>query len=383
MKMRRLHQWALLAVSSSLAVGLALGCSGDDSSPAALPDGGGDVGTTTDAPSGDAPVDSPATQSITFSYHPQWGSVTKVEVVGGFGQANDWSDTASFLTLNDDGSGTWTGTTTLPAGTYLYVFRVTGDEAAADAGVFSRYAIDPASAAYAACPMQSPTFDKNAPNPCSQATVPVGAASPPYHVKGVVHVDGVPAGRYHVVVERDEASSHHFFANRSTTAADGAFDLVVTSGSWRLQILHPSYFDKNDLQRDPIAAQALRRSISASIPLTADVTVATPDLSFHDYGLFQPRTDAGQTLPTVFTFGPGPQRLDIYDGPREIGDPWYASGLTDAGTAAFDGAFDTKQANEAGVSPGVRYFWGTERPENPDGGPKWTSQTMVFPIVWQ
>jgi hypothetical protein len=50
--------------------------------------------------------------------------VTSVEVYGGFGQSTDW--TMPFLTLTNDGSGTFTGSATLATGTYPYVFYVTG-----------------------------------------------------------------------------------------------------------------------------------------------------------------------------------------------------------------------------------------------------------------
>ena len=42
----------------------------------------------------------------------------------------------------------------------------------------SRYAIDPAATVFAACPMQSPTFSANEPNPCGQIGDPWFASTP-------------------------------------------------------------------------------------------------------------------------------------------------------------------------------------------------------------
>jgi hypothetical protein len=70
------------------------------------------------------PAPSGASGQADFCYRPEWGSVTSVEVYGGFGQSTDW--TMPFLTLTNDGSGTFTGSATLATGTYPYVFYVTG-----------------------------------------------------------------------------------------------------------------------------------------------------------------------------------------------------------------------------------------------------------------
>jgi hypothetical protein len=385
MSIRHAHLWVGFVAASALATALALGCGDDTTATTGGDAGGGDDAPATDAPQGtDAPTDTGGgMQSVTFAYHPQWPGATSVEVVGGFGQASDWSTTSSFLTLTNDGTGTYSGSAMLAAGQYLYVFRITGDAAAAMPAKSMRYAVDPAAPGFAPCPAQSPTFNKIDANPCSTITAPQGGASATYHVRGVVKTDGAAANGYLVVLERNEKSSHHFFANRATVGTDGAFDLVATTGSWRLQILHPTLLAKNDLDRDPLTLQALRRTISSDIALASDVTVETPDMAFHDYGSFSPTSDAGQTLPTAFTFGTTSQRLDVYAGPKEIGDPWFSGALTTTGTDLFDGGFNTKQAQEAGVSPATPYFWGTEIPALPEAGVKWTNQTMVFPITWQ
>jgi len=191
----------------------ALGCSSSDNGN----DGGSDAAQTSDVVMMDSPADSSSAQTATFSYKPQWSGVKKVEVVGGFGQASDWSKTLSLISLTNDGTGKWTGTAQLPTATYLYVFRVTGDDDSTQGAAFVHYAIDPLNTAYAACPMQSPTFSMAAPNPCSQLTVPQGAQAAQVHVKGQLFVRGATAVGWIVEIEREEQGSHHFFVNRVRT----------------------------------------------------------------------------------------------------------------------------------------------------------------------
>jgi hypothetical protein len=310
--------------------------------------------------------------------------VSAVPVIGGFGHARAW--TMPLVTLASDGSGGFTGSADLPPGNYLYAFKVVGDAQAATPDTYARYAIDPASSAWGPCPMQSPTYDKNNPNPCSLLAVPV--ANPPtvHHVRGTVMLDGQAASGYLVVIERDETMSHHFFEDRATTAQDGTFDLVVAPGAHRLQVLHPTYLAQTDAQRDPIALAALRRAISSSFMVSADVSVPSPDVGYHAYAKFAPTGDAGGP-PTQFTFGDGGARLTVYGtgnmgAANDIGDPWFSSAMTVTGTMDFDGGFNTKQANETAVKPGERYFWGVENADRSDGGVTWTGQTMVFPITW-
>jgi len=384
-----MNKYLLWACASALSAGAAfIGCSGSSGSVTAS---GGDAAAGDDASTSDATPDTaadvPATpQHVTFSYKPSWSGVKSVTVIGGFGQASDWNAMQPFVALASDGNGGFSGAVDLPPGSYLYVFRVVGDAAAATPDTFARYAIDPTVSAYGTCPMQSPTYDKNNPNPCSLLTVPVASAPTQHHVRGTVMVDGHAAAGYLVVVEREEAMSHHFFENRATTGQDGTFDLVVAPGMHRLQLLHPTYLAQTDAMRDPIALAALRRAISSSFMVGADVTVPTPDLGYHAYAKFAPTGDGG-ALPADFTFGDGGARLTVYGTANmgagsEIGDPWFASAMTANGTMAFDGGFNTKQANETAVKPGERYFWGVENVDRTDGGVSWTGQTMVFPITW-
>ncbi len=372
-----------------IAAVLGVGCSSEDATIGSTSDAGaGEAAPAPDATTSDSSSDgNTGPQSVTFAYKPQWDGAKKVEVVGGFGQATDWSKTASLLTLTDDGTGNFKGSTTLPAGKYPYVFRITGDSASATPIVFERYAVDPSKPDFEACPAASPTFDKNNANPCSDVTVAQGAAAAPIHVKGSLTVDAAPAAGWLVVLERQEKMGHHFFANRVTAGTDGTFDLVASAGSYRLQVLHPTLLNKSDLARDPVALAALRRAISNPFPLvSADVTVTAPDLAFHSYAQFAPTVNGG-TLPTNFAFETGTAaKLDVYGSPSDagvvdIGDPWYAGQATTDGGHHFDGVFNTPKAQEDAAAPGTRYMWGTE--EAFDASVLWTKQTMVFPITWQ
>jgi len=397
-----MHRLALLAPLSLCLVAAAIAaCSGGNPASPPGPDSGADAGAdvvTTDSGAGSdamtandsaAPVDAGAPVAVTFSYTPQWPGVQKVEVVGGFGQSTDWSKTASLLTLTASGS-TYSGTAMLPAGVYLYVFRVTGDASAVPAATYARYAVDPLDTAFAACPPASPTYSKIDANPCSQVTVTATGATPPatpVHVTGRVAVDGSAAKDWMVVLEREEPKSHHFFANRVTVGAAGTFDVIASSGNYRLQVQYPTLLSVTDLDRDPASANALRRAISDAFLVGASpVTVPAPDLGFHDYAAFAPSGDGG-TLPTAFTFETGEARLDVYGGPGDggvvdIGDPWFASALTTDGGAVFGGTFDTAQATQDAAVPGTRYMWGTEQPFGADASVAWTNQSMVLPIVW-
>jgi hypothetical protein len=163
-------------------------------------DGGGDSATSDAAASdsGAPPEDTGAPVAVTFAYTPQWDGVKKIEVIGGFGASSDWSKTASLVTLAAPGGagGAWTGSAMLPPGTYLYLFRVTGDAASSTPATYERYAVDPLDEAFAPCPAESPSYSKIDVNPCSQLTVTASggpAAAAPVHVKGTVHVDGSPA----------------------------------------------------------------------------------------------------------------------------------------------------------------------------------------------
>ncbi len=330
--------------------------------------------------------DAGAPSQVAFSYNPSWAGVKTVEVLGAFGQGTDWK--APFLMLSDDGTGTFKGTALLPAGQYAYVFKVTGDAASATPTTLARYAIDPLEPAFVPCPAASPTFDKVAPNPCSQLTAPQGAAASSHKITGTILLNAAPATGYLVLVERQESKSHHYFADRVTTGSDGTFTLPVATGSWRLQVWHPTFLLENDLTRDPLKNDALRRALSAPIAVAADSAVGSVEMKYDGYPAMQPTGDAGP-LPATFTFtllsAAATTRFDLYGPGASIGDPWYASLPGTATSFVYDGGFNTPQAppDAGGITAGKIYFWGTEQGlTRADGGVQWVGQSMVFPVAW-
>jgi hypothetical protein len=310
--------------------------------------------------------------------------VDKVEVLGAFGKADDWK--APIATLTNDGAGTFRGSVSLPVGTYPYVFRVTGDSAAAaaKAATFVHYAIDPSVPTIVACPATSPTYSKNAPNPCSSLSVPQPAPSALSHVHGVVKRAGKPVAGYIVVLERVEAGSHHFFVDRSSSDADGMFKLGAVTGNYRLQVLHPTLYTQTDAQRDPQALAAARRSISTGFSLATDVTVTAAEVGFDGYAAMTPRGSASLPVTLDYSLASGATKASaaIYGTADNIGDPWWTSPSSTAVSATFDGGWNTKAApSDAGIEAGARYFWGTEQLHpGPDGGVGWTVQSMVYPL---
>jgi hypothetical protein len=359
----------------------ALSACGAKSTPAS-PDSG-EVDASVDA----RPIDAGDTVT-TFSYTPGWSGVQSVVVLGGFGLDTDWTEPIATLNQVD---GVFSGTATLPPGTYPYVFQIIGDnDAGTKSTTYPRFAVDPTQAAFTPCPMLSPTYDKNAPNPCSQITVP-STAPTLYHVTGSVTVGGAAAAGYLVVIERDEPTSHHFFANRVTTGPDGTYDLeAAATGSFRIQVQNPQYESATDADLDPTTLNILKREISSSFVVSADTALSAAEQAFAGYANFAPVTTGG-SLPTAFTFSNHKNvttKFDVYGTAHvgasdNIGDPWYNAAGT-GGSASFDGTFNTQKAMETAVATGERYFWGIEEAHKADAnGLVWTGQTLVFPITWQ
>ncbi|HEY8073152.1 MAG TPA: hypothetical protein VIF62_03565, partial [Labilithrix sp.] len=229
----------------------------------------------------------------------------------------------------------------------------------------------------------SPTYSKTEPNPCSQLTVPQGAPASTSTVQGVVKLSGAPVPAYLVVLERMEPSSHHFFVDRATTAADGKLMLRAAAGTYRLQVLHPTYYSKTDAQRTPDDLGAVRRTLSSAFTVDKDVTLDAAEVSYGGYAAMSPRGSA--TLPLTMEFslvsGAAKAQAAIYGPGGEIGDPWWTSSYGTATSATFDGGWDTKQAPDGGIDAAATYYWGTEQIyAASDGGVQWTGQSMVFPV---
>jgi hypothetical protein len=376
----------LLSGVTSIAVAAA--CSGSDAGdPSAAPP------MMPTSPPADPPsppameggaLDATTPHTASFAFRPSWKGVTSVEVYGAFGQATDWK--SPFLTLTDAGDGTFRGASgAIASGQYAYVFKITGDDAAMPT-TLARYGIDPANSSFVACPAEAPTYSKTVSNPCSLLSVPQAAPAATAHVRGHVVSSGTPIAGYLALIEREEPKSHHMFVDRTTTKADGSFDLVVAIGTYRVQVLHPTFYSKTDAQRtSPETFAAVRRTISTPILVGKDVTLDPAEVAYGGYAAMQPR--GSTALPTMFMFAvpAGTKvRAAVYGPTNDVGDPFWAAPFGDATSDTFDGDFDTSAAKDAGIDGGARYFWGTEQQyAKPDGGVvSWTAQSMVFPIQW-
>src|SRR5262249_8080126 len=114
--------------TTALAAAVVAACSSDSTDPG-QPQTGNDAGGQSDtstppaddgSPGQDAQNDTnPPPGGVTFKYNPQWKGVKGVDVYGAFGKSDDWK--APFVSLADDGSGTFTGTAAVPPGQVAYV----------------------------------------------------------------------------------------------------------------------------------------------------------------------------------------------------------------------------------------------------------------------
>jgi hypothetical protein len=335
-----------------------------------------------------------STSTVRLEYRPSWSGVKRVAVFGAFGQATDWM--MPFATLTDDGSGSYTATVTLPQGTYPYLFRITGDSDGANPMRAVHTALDPQNPTVAVCPAGSPSYMANPNNPCSMLSVPAVAASALYHVRGSVHYDAAPIGGYLVVIERVEMGLHHYFVDRTDAKADGSVDFMVAPGKYRFQVLHPSFYMKNDAQRDPLMLIAARRAISGAVTVgSADVDVAPPaQVAMHSYSMMMPTSGMNLSLPITLTWakemGASASHAAVYSvtstSTPVIGDPWYTSRSSSvAVSVSWDGTFNTMQAKSSSVTAGRVYYWGTSEngPRPAAGEVSWTQESMVFPFSFR
>jgi hypothetical protein len=324
----------------------------------------------------------------TFTYQPDWTGVTAVDVIGGFGQGTDW--TKPFVSLVKQGDGSFTGSAELPPGQYQYLFVTTGDKNGATPATYKHTAIDPANAAFDACPAASPTYDAAVANPCSQLTVPQAAAPTLYPVSGTVTFNGKAAPGYLAVLERSEKGSHHFFANMMETKADGSFSIMAVPGTYQVQVLYPNLESVTDAARTPLTLLAARRVIATAFPVTAATALSSVETAYKDYDKLLPTPTA--KLPTMFQFtviaGASKASLEIYGlgsaTAKDIGDPWYSSTAGTATSATFNGTFSTAAAKETTAKTGEQYYFGTSQQLTHTGTETtWTLESMVLPITFQ
>lgn len=346
---------------------------------------GGDTMTTSSSTGGTG-GGAPAIHTVTFAYEPHWAGVTGIDVVGGFGKSGDWKSSSPLVSLKDDGTGKWSATADLPEGKYLYLYRIKGDSAGPD--TFVRYALDPTVSVTSACPPESPTFSNTSTNPCATIASPQPAAAPVHHIKGKVLYGGVPAAGYLVVLDSDETDFGPYFEDRTTSAADGTFDLTAPNGMFRVQVQHQTYLTLNDAERDPYTLKAFRRTVSSSFFVGAAVTLLDAEMEYADYDKMLPSVTA--SLPTTFEItiaaGHDTARVAVYGGADPmnplVGNAWFQSDNAAATSVPFDGTFNQPSAVGAAVVPGDQYYWGSYQYRTAGVGKTWRGQTMVLPITW-
>jgi hypothetical protein len=363
----------------TLGLTLAVACHGSDNN--AMTDASGTSDGSALSP------DALYTDPVAFTYTPGWLGVRSVDVIGGFGQGSGVDWVTPIATLTEGSNGSFSGSAMVPAGTYPYLFRVVGDNAAGSgSATYARYSLDETVAEFETCP-DGPTAGKD-PNPCSLVTVPQDNPETMFKVKGTVTLAGSDAAKYLVVLERDEASSHHFFVNRSATGATGAYTFSVAAGTYRVQVQWSGYESTKDSQIDPATTDTVRRTISSAFAVAATTQVSNADVTPPNYSTFAPSGSAA--LPTTFTFpAVAATHLDVYGPGAEIGDPWYTGSATATGSASFTGTFNTAQAGSDAVDKSDTYSWGVEWAQTDlvtgsgsDNGAKWTAQSLVYPVSW-
>ena len=409
-----------LSLTSCVSVLGYLGCSGDaandlgssggdgDSGSSASDGGGsGDGGVVGDGASGGdggvspivlsctttttafAPNDCPALTSThgqaSFCYRPQWPGVTSVDVyLSQNGQASDWS--APFLSLTDDGSGTFTGTKSIPdsATGYPYVFKVQGDTDGVMKGLtpYLNDQLNPSfTPAPTGCPLQRSVSVLTVPQ--TQPTL--------YHVRGKIVYAGAPQPCYAIDLEAGEllkpgggVLSEHGTANFAQSKADGTFDFPVAVGQQSLVIKYPFKLVLPDGgYPDPASTPTVGTIRGGYTVVASDVTLDPADVEYPAtaYAAMAP-TGGSSNLPTTFTwsFSPGSRKTQAsFAGTSIAGnDPLWASGFSTATTATFDGGY----GNGSAVTPGTTYYWGAwqQLGPNEDGGIQWTTQSLLYPI---
>ncbi len=332
------------------------------------------------APSGNA-------GEVDFCYRPAWSGVTSVDVYGTFGQPTDWQ--SPFLTLTNDGSGTFTGKANVPSGTYPYEFRVHGsvDNLVRDGA----YLLDPLATDFVPSPPGSPTYSPNAtvPRSMSAVTVPQMPAAV-YHLRGKVQLRGQPQGCFSIDLEAGEvtvggvAKQEHNTANFAESAADGTFDFPVVAGPFQIVVRYPFLLSGADAgYPDPSVTPTIGYARTGA-SVAGDTTLDPLELSYPDYASLSP-TGGSATLPVTFTFTviPGSLAASVaVIGTNIAGnDPAYWGPWGTTTSLTWDGAFGGMGGN---AKLGTKYYWGTWQKLGPqyDGGTPWSGESFLYPITF-
>ncbi|HTR49429.1 MAG TPA: hypothetical protein VMJ10_01905 [Kofleriaceae bacterium] len=332
------------------------------------------TGSSTYAPD-PCPAPSGADGHADFCFRPQWPGVTSVEVYGGFGQATDW--TQPFVTLTDDGSGTFTGGAALANGNYPYMFRVhgTADNLVRD----GQYLNDQTNGSFVPPPAGAPVQRS-----VSQLVVP---QPPPalHHLTGVVKYGDVAQPCFSVDLEVGELRdgsmvvSEHYTANFAESAADGSFDFPIADGEVMAVVRYP--FDLAGKQApypDPASTPALGYARTTQQIAGADLALPALDVTYaeSDYSAMSPTGGTG-SLPQTFTLTvlPTAQTATIAVIATNIAgnDPAYESKPSTMTSVSWDGTFGNGKQAQAGTT----YYWGTWQQ-----GATWNAESLLYPITF-
>ena len=310
---------------------------------------------------------------------PQWSGVTSVDVYGGFGLATDWA--MPFLTLTNDGSGTFTGTKALANGTYNYYFRTQGS---ADNLVSNgHYFLDQENPGFAPHPAGAPLMRS-----VSTVTVPQ-AATPLYHLKGVVLFNGHPQPCYSIDLEAGELRSgnmvlsEHTTANFAESAADGTFDFTVAAGELGVTVRYPFLLSgASAAYPDPAVTPSVGVA-RTTVTLAASLTLDPVEVSYPDYSAMSP-TGGTASLPVTFHFtlipGSAAGTPAVISTSIAGNDPAWWLPFGTATTVTWDGGFS---GASGAVVLGTKYWWGAWQQRTPvAGGTQWTEESLLFPITF-
>jgi hypothetical protein len=346
---------------------------------------------TTSAPApSPCPAIIPSPTHASFCFRAMWPGVTSVDVYGGFGTSSDWM--RPLLSLHDDGTGMFSGTATLAAGSYPYLFRVTSGGAD---GLVPRgqYVNDQSNPAHVASPPGSPTYSARVQvqRAVSNLTVPQTAPSL-VHLRGQVRYDADPQPCFFVALNGGNQLTpvrlEHWFSNFAESDAAGSFDFLVAPSSYQLTVTLPKPLMHLDGGvPDPLTTPAIGYGATAVTVSTSDVDLDPINIAYHDYATMAP-TPGPTSLPATFHFtvingaASGALVLEGADVPGN--DPWYTSRyMTTTPTAAvFQGTF----AGMLGQAmPGRTYYWGTFQNQRASQAmsPIWKQASLLFPITFQ
>jgi hypothetical protein len=322
------------------------------------------------------PAPNPPSGSATFCYRPQWPGVTSVSVLGGFGQATDW--TTPLTSLTEQGNGTWSATVPLANGSYPYIFQVKGG-ADGVIGATGTYAIDQLNPSFVPQPAKSPYPRSN-----SQLTVPQVAATI-YHLTGAVQLNAEAQPCFIAVIDvgellnGDMVLSEHGTANYVEVGADGTFDVPMANGPAELNIKYP--FGLSTTYPNPMTTPATGNVRAEATIAGADMALATTDVTYATsaYAAMTPPPSSTEAEPVAFSWtlisGAASSYMSITATDIAGNDPAYTSG---SGGSATTNSWDGKMNNGDMAVSGTTYYWATWQKKG-----IWNSESLEFAITYQ